>query len=152
MKEYESTGNYYLISHLTLISGLSDRTIRSHIAKGILQGERINGLWHFTQDQVDAFLRHPTVIPSLQAKQNAIVNDFMHEQKKAVEEACLILDLPGRDAKATGEFFYYSINNGGYQNVHIAYDHTCGIPRVILRGPYQDIHKLIQAYYDNIAE
>ena len=36
----EHTGNYYLISHLVLITGLSDRTIRNYISSGILQGEK----------------------------------------------------------------------------------------------------------------
>ncbi len=43
-------GNYYLISHLVLSTGLTDRTIRNYIASGILQGEKINGLWHFTPE------------------------------------------------------------------------------------------------------
>lgn len=33
----EGTGNYYLISHLVLATGLTDRTIRNYIASGILQ-------------------------------------------------------------------------------------------------------------------
>lgn len=44
----ENTEKYYLINHLVMITGLTDRTIRSYIASGILQGEKINGLWHFT--------------------------------------------------------------------------------------------------------
>ena len=35
----EDTGNYYLISHLVLLTGLTDRTIRNYISSGILQGE-----------------------------------------------------------------------------------------------------------------
>ena len=54
----EHTGEYYLISHMTLFTGLSDRTIRNHMAAGFLQGEKINGLWHFTPEPVDAFLWH----------------------------------------------------------------------------------------------
>ena len=33
------TGNYYVLNHLVLITGLTDRTLRSYIASGILQGE-----------------------------------------------------------------------------------------------------------------
>lgn len=147
MEHYEATGNYYLISHLTLITGLSNRTIRNYIASGILKGEKINGLWHFTPEEVDAFVRDPAVMPSIHAKQNAIVYDFMIDRKKAVEEACLILDLPGQDAKKAGEFFCYSITKGGYQNIRFTFDHTAGTPRVILRGKYREIHELTDAYY-----
>lgn len=44
----EGSGKYYLISHLVLLTGLTDRTIRKYISSGILQGEKIDGLWHFT--------------------------------------------------------------------------------------------------------
>ena len=59
------TGNYYTIGHIVQFTGLTDRTIRSYIAGGILQGEKINGIWHFTPEQVDAFLRHSAVRPSI---------------------------------------------------------------------------------------
>ena len=48
----EATGNYYLINHLVLITGLTARTIRNYISNGILHGEKINGLWHFTPEEV----------------------------------------------------------------------------------------------------
>ena len=34
----EDTGSYYLIRHLVLLTGLTDRTIRKYISSGILQG------------------------------------------------------------------------------------------------------------------
>lgn len=53
----QDTGNYYLINHLVMFTGLTDRTIRNYIASGILQGEKINGLWHFTMDMARVILR-----------------------------------------------------------------------------------------------
>ena len=32
------TGNYYVLQHLVLITGLTDRTLRSYISAGLLQG------------------------------------------------------------------------------------------------------------------
>ena len=52
----QDTGNYYVINHLVMFTGLTDRTIRNYIAAGILRGEKINGLWHFTPEQVDEFI------------------------------------------------------------------------------------------------
>lgn len=146
MEQYEATGNYYLISHLTLITGLSDRTIRNYIASGILQGEKINGLWHFTPEAVEAFLRHPSVAPSIQAKYNATVYDFMIQRKRTGEEACLILDLPGHDPKITAEFFCEAITFGNYRNIRFSFDHTEGVPRVILRGYADDVLNLAADY------
>ena len=78
----DNTGNYYLINHLVLSTGLTDRTIRNYISNGILQGEKINGLWHFTPEQVEAFICHPAVRPSILAKQNSAIYDFLLDDKK----------------------------------------------------------------------
>lgn len=148
MKMKGETGNYYGINSLILFTGLSDRTIRSHIASGILEGEKINGLWHFTPEQVDAFIRHPSVRPSILAKKNAMVYDFMLDTRKTTHQMCTILDLPGVDAKAVAEFFCYSINDGPYHNIQFSFDNLNGTPRVILKGDTTEVLNLIQAYYN----
>ena len=65
---HHETGHYYTLGHLSQITGLTDRTLRTYLKNGILEGEKISGIWHFTEAQLDAFLRHPTVRPSIQAK------------------------------------------------------------------------------------
>lgn len=147
MTDSTATGNYYTINHIVLISGLTDRTIRSYIAAGILRGEKINGLWHFTPEQVEAFLRHPAVRPSILAKNNGLVHDFLLEDKKQRQEACIILDLPGADKKETSEFFCYAISNGNYHDLQFRFDSVSGIPRVVLRGDPAQVLALINAYY-----
>ena len=99
----------YFISHLVLITGLSDRTIRNYISSGILKGEKINGIWHFTPEEVDDFVKNPLVRPSIVAKNNSVVYDFMLNDSKNEEEACVILDIPKGDRKEISEFFCYSI-------------------------------------------
>lgn len=140
-------GHYYLIKHLTLITGLTDRTIRNYLAMGILQGEKINGLWHFTPEQVENFIRHPSVRPSIQAKHHGLVYDFLLETKKSVPETCVILDLPGTDKKSIAEFFCYRINNGGYHHIQFSFDGIGTLPRVILKGDPAEVMKLVNAYY-----
>lgn len=101
----EHSGQYYLINHLVLISGLTDRTIRNYISSGILQGEKINGLWHFTPEQVEAFLQHPAMRPSILAKHNSSVYDFLLNPNKTEFEFCMILDISGRNQQDVAEFF-----------------------------------------------
>ncbi len=143
----ENTGNYYTINHMALITGLTDRTIRSYIASGLLQGEKINGIWHFTPEQADAFLRHPAVLPSIQAKKNALVYDFLLDTKKPEPEICMILDLPGANQKETAEYFCYTISNGRFPNIQFSFDSTAGNPRVILKGDAQTVLALVDGYY-----
>lgn len=139
---------YYLINHITLFTGLSDRTIRSYISSGILRGEKINGLWHFTPEQVEAFIRHPSVKPSILAKKNALVYDFMLDSSKPTHQICTILDLPGDDPKAVAEFFCDTINHGNFRNLRFSFDTLGSAPRVILNGDPKDVISMIQSYYD----
>lgn len=137
----------YLINHLTLITGLSDRTIRNYISSGILKGEKINGMWHFTPEEVDAFIKNPSVRPSIIAKNNSVVYDFMLSDSKQHEETCVILDIPNADVREVSEFFCYRITNGGYKDINFSLDGFYKTPRVILRGKPKDVFGLIDEYY-----
>ena len=137
----------YLISHLVLITGLSDRTIRNYIASGILKGEKINGIWHFTPEEVDEFIKNPAVRPSIIAKNNSLVYDFMLNDSKKEEEACVILDLPKADIKETAEFFCYRISSGNFENINFSFDGYAKTPRIILKGKPSDVFGIIDEYY-----
>ncbi len=147
MENTTATGNYYTINHVTLMTGLTDRTIRSYISSGLLQGEKINGLWHFTPEQVDTFVRHPAVWPSIQAKKNSIVYDFLLDRKKLNEEICIIFDLPGADSKATVEHFCCAVSKGDAEQIHFSFDSIQGVPRIILRGDPAQVLSLVNSYY-----
>lgn len=142
----QETGNYYVINHLVMFTGLSDRTIRNYIASGILQGEKINGLWHFTPEQVEEFVRHPAVRPSILAKNNGLVYDFLLDTKKAGQEMCVILDTPCADKKTVAEYFCYSINSGGYHNIQFSFDGVTETSRVILKGDAAEVLRLVNEY------
>ena len=142
----QDTGNYYLISHLVLLTGLTDRTIRNYIAMGVLRGEKINGMWHFTPEEVESFVQHPAVRPSILAKNNGMVHGFLVDTNKMKEEACLILDIPQRDKKEIAEFFCYQISNGGYHDIQLSYDGAGKLSRVILIGNAAEVICLANAY------
>ena len=142
----EHYGNYYLINHLLLITGLTDRTIRNYISSGILQGEKINGLWHFTPEQVEEFLRHPAVRPSILAKHNAAVYDFLLNTKKTAFEICMILDIPGKEEKKVAEYFCYRISNEDFRNIRFSFDTTAGVSRVILTGSADEVLRLANGF------
>ena len=145
----QDIGNYYLISHLVLATGLTDRTIRKYIASGILKGEKIDGLWHFTPEQVESFIRHPAVRPSILAKSNGLVYDFLLNDRKKEPEACMILDIPNADRKTLAEFFCCRISEGNYRNLRFSFDGVGKTPRVILKGDAGEVLALVQTYYGN---
>ena len=143
MKE---TDNYYLINDLVLMTGLTDRTIRNYISSGILQGEKINGLWHFSSEQVESFICHPAVRPSILAKQNSAVYDFLLDCKKSRFEICTILDIPGRSKKEIAEYFCQRISSENYQDIHFSFDGVLEVPRVILKGKVTDVLALVNDF------
>ena len=139
------TGHYYTLGHLSQITGLTDRTLRTYLKNGILVGEKINGVWHFTDTQLDAFLRHPAVRPSILAKNNAIVYDFMLDTEKTEPRVCVILDIPDLDRDASSRFFCDAICYGNYRDLRFSLD-AVGSPRIILSGPAQQILSLVNSY------
>ncbi|MBQ4620159.1 MAG: helix-turn-helix domain-containing protein [Clostridia bacterium] len=146
----ENTGNYYVINHIVMITGLTDRTIRSYIASGILQGEKINGVWHFTPEQVEAFIQVPEVRLAIRAKNKSLVYDFMLDEFKKEDEACIILDLPNADRKIVMEEFSYRINNGSYRNINFSFESYGKTPRVILKGKMEDVLEISNAYWNKV--
>lgn len=142
----ENTGNYFLINHLVLFSGLTDRTIRNYISSGILRGEKIDGLWHFTPEQVEDFICHPAVRPSILAKQHSAVYDFLQNSSKESFEACMILDFPGKSKKEIAEYFCYHISNKDFQQILFSFDGVAKVPRVILKGATTEVLRLVNGF------
>lgn len=144
MKDHD-LGHYYTLGHLTQITGLTDRTLRTYLSNGILEGEKINGVWHITPEQLDAFLHHPFVRPSILAKTNAIVSDFLQVPVRTEDRACIILDLPGCDRDAAAAFFCDAICTGDFRDLRFAFDGV-DTPRVILSGPMEQVLTLVNSY------
>lgn len=152
MEDTNATGNYYCIGHIVQFTGLTDRTIRNYIASGFLEGEKINGLWHFTPEQVDAFMRHPAVRPSITAKKNSSVYDFLLNSGRDEHCCCMILDLPGVDKKDLTDFFCYAIGREDLHNFQFSFDGLDKTPRVIIKGMTGEVLQLVNGYYAHIGE
>lgn len=140
--------NTYTLSDLQHFTGLTDRTLRNYLSMNILQGDKVNGVWHFTAEQVDAFISHPTVRPSIVAKNNALVYDFLLGRENAEGQCCIVLDLPNNQRKSAIEYFCNHVNKGEFQNMHFTLDSPMGKPvRIILKGGDKQISQLINGYY-----
>ena len=147
MNDYSATGQYYTLGHLTQFTGLTDRTLRNYLSSGLLQGEKINGVWHFTPEQVQALITHPGVRPAVLAKNNAIIYDFLLESKRRTPECCIILDLPNIGQLPTIEHFCETISNGSFHNLRFSFDGVADTPRMILKGPTDEVLSLVHQYY-----
>jgi len=148
MNSYDAVGNYYTIGHVTLLTGLTDRTVRNHIATGLLRGEKINGVWHFTPEQVQEYVSHPAVYPGILAKRNAVVYDFLSQTRREKSECCMILDIPDGDKKQAAEFFCREICAGEFSGLRFFFDAVKGVPRVILSGVTDEVMTLMSRWQE----
>ena len=76
---------------------LSTRTIRNYISMGLLDGEKIDGVWQFTPEQFGTFLGQEMVGQSIKAKSNAMIYDFLLQEKKSACSSCAVIDIPVAD-------------------------------------------------------
>lgn len=137
----------YTISDLAMMSMLSTRTLRNYIKNGILSGQKCNGIWYFTPEDIDAFFGNPAVAPSIQAKRNAIVSDFILNKGKATNQICMIFDLPNSDGKEISEFFVHQFCTGGYGNdLQFVFENAKQYTRIILKGQVEDVQRLMNMY------
>lgn len=152
MTRSHDEGALYPLAHVVLMSGLTERTVRSHIARGFLCGEKINGLWHFTPEQIRTFLCHPAVRPGVLAKHHAAVYDFLLDAKKSSAQSCTILDLPGYPADVISDFFCRASQEIQGGNFCFFFDGIANTPRVILRGDARLIASLTARFFDTHAQ
>lgn len=142
MNDYSATGSYYTLGHLVQFTGLSDRTLRNYLTSGVLEGEKINGVWHFTPEQANALFTHPVARPAILAKKHAIIYDFLLDEHKTESTVCLVLDLPKMKNQQIISYFNEAFNDGHIHNIRFSFDGAGKIPRVILEGDPQHVMRL----------
>ncbi|MBO6041248.1 MAG: MerR family transcriptional regulator [Oscillospiraceae bacterium] len=85
---------YFNPSEHSLMSGFTTRTLRSYLNQGLLKGEKTDGAWRFSAEEVDRFFSEPFVREGLRIKQSALVFGFLADRRAESGRACVILDLP----------------------------------------------------------
>ncbi len=133
------------INDLAKMTGLTTRTLRTYLKMNILSGEKIDGEWKFSEEDVDSFLSDKMVKPSIQAKKNAIVYDFLREQKKTQNEICVILDVQDKDAKEISDFFCRQTNQAS-GTFRFSFEKEGNNIRVILRGMEEEVLRILKEY------
>ena len=138
----------YTINHVALMSGLSSRTIRNYMKMGFIEGEMINGVWHFTAEALGEFFANPNVAPAIRAKRNALIFDFLADDFKQRDEMCSVIDKRATmdEANAMSEFFCHVINTEGLDCIRFGFSFNGTHARVILTGPEDAVQQLLERY------
>lgn len=142
---------YYSINELALITGLTTRTLRNYLQMNILTGHKENGAWQFSEEDISEFLGNPNVKPSIQAKHNAIVFDFLADRKKKENEICMVLDMKASaaDAGKKSSYFCDAVNAVcGSKNIRLAFEKHGEYVRVILSGDEDAVKQIMKDYYE----
>lgn len=140
---------FYTINDIATMTGLTTRTVRNYMKLGLLEGEKADGIWQFSIEAVSAFMADKNVQPSIQAKKNGVVFDFLADNYKKVNEICTILDFPvsQEEAMEISDFFCRETCRENVGNMKFSFDYNNGFARVILKGTEDFVSEIMKKYY-----
>lgn len=140
----------YTINEVAVMSGLTTRTLRNYIKMNILKGEMVEGVWKFSDEDIADFFQNPYVKPSIQAKNKAIVFDFLAQNEKRLNEICTILDMcvEKQEAEEISAFFCNEVNKRDGGNIRFSFEKNGSHVRVILKGYEDVVMEILNAYYN----
>lgn len=139
----------YTINEVAVMSGLTTRTLRNYIKMGILKGELADGVWKFSEEDIEEFFKNPYVKPSIQAKNKAIVFDFLAQNEKRINEICTILDVcvEKHEAEEIAAFFCEEVSKRTTGNLKFSFERNGSHARVILKGYEDVVMEVLNLYY-----
>ena len=140
---------FYTINDIATMTGLTTRTLRNYMKLGLLEGEKVDGTWQFSIEAVSDFMADKNVQPSIQAKKNGVVFDFLADRYKKGNEICTILDFPvsQEEAMEISNFFCKETCRDNVGNMKFSFDYNNGIARVILKGTEDFVSEVMKKYY-----
>ena len=136
----------YNLNELALMTGFTTRTLRNYLTQGLLKGEKENGAWKFSAEDLDRFFSDPFVKEGLRIKRNSAVFDFLADRKKKTVRGCVILDIPSSltEANRISAFFCECMEKA--QDMEFNFGWDSGMARVILTGAEEEVRKIMTAY------
>ena len=138
---------FYTINEVSTMSGFTTRSLRNYIQTGILNGEKIDGIWQFSPADFEAFISDPNVAPGIKTKNNYAVYDFLSEDDKKNNEICIIMDLKF-SADEVSEFNDYicgAMNNCSSAKMKMEFKNSN--LRAIISGPEDFVLDTVNGWY-----
>lgn len=136
----------YTLKEVALMSGFTDRTLRSYLNQGLLKGSKEKGVWQFSAEDLEHFFQDPYVKEGLRIKHTGIVYDFLAGCRGKSGGTCVIMDIPA-DLKAQqklSEFFCEQMSRASDAQFTLDWDgKTC---RIILSGAEDQIARIMCEY------
>ena len=139
----------YNLNQVAMITGLTTRTLRNHLNKGILKGEKVDGNWSFTDQELEAYMANPSVRQAIMARSHAVIYDFLANSYKQTNRICTIMDFPVSTEEALGisQFFSREICQHG-SDIEFRFINERHFARFILSGSEDQVKDLMKTYYN----
>lgn len=134
----------YNLKDLSMITGLTDRTLRNYLSMGILAGEKADGAWQFNAEQIRAFLENDFVSQAMKAKRNAVLFDYLKYDGGKKNTACIVLRLREEDPGAVSAFFCNAVNKR--TGLTMTFDRNKGENKVVLVGDEETVYDVLAEY------
>lgn len=138
----------YNLNELAMITSLTTRTLRNHLRQGTLTGEKVDGAWRFTAEDVEAFMAQAPVRRSIRANHSAVVFDFLADTLKRQNRVCVILDYAAGIDEAAGIARFYCEQANRSTDIEMRCDQHRGVTRVILSGGEDQVIDILRNYYE----
>ena len=142
----------YNLNDLALMTGFTTRTLRNYLLGGMLKGEKIDGVWQFSGEDLDRFFNEPFVKEGLRIKRSGVVFDFLSDRNKKSARTCTVLDVPAglKAANKISAFFCDKMNDAS--DVVFTFDWDKDLCRVILSGDAEQVSLLVRAFNERKAD
>ena len=137
----------YNLNELAMITSLTTRTLRNHLRQGTLSGEKVDGAWMFTAEDVDAFMAQPAVRKSIRANHSGVVFDFLADTLKPQNRSCVILDFAVSIAEGEKIVRFFCEQASRSSDIELRCLQMRNGPRVILSGGEQQVADILSRYY-----
>lgn len=140
---------YYTMNEVAMMTGFTTRTLRNYISTGILDGEKMEGVWKFSVDDFINFISNPNVTSGIKSKINAQTFDFLADEKKKENYICTILDFYVDDEESAeiSDFFSNQMNGSPKDGARFSLYKNGRNMRVTLTGPEDIISDIMHNYY-----
>lgn len=141
---------WYTLNDIATMTGFTTRTLRNYLRMELLTGEKVDGVWRFSEEELYAFMDNPTVQQGMHAKNNAIVTDFLLMGGRKENRSCVILDycMDWDDAKRAIQFFCDTIKVQGEDGLRFRMERHKKNVRLIISGSEAAVKEIMKRYYE----
>ena len=143
------TDRMYSLNDLAMMTGFTTRTLRNYLTQGLLKGEKTDGMWQFSAEELDRFFSEPFVKEGLRIKRNSVVFDFLADRKKNAGRTCVILDIPASLEKGNAISAFFCERMSEASDTVFTYEWDKTQCRVILSGAAEQVAGILKAYNES---